>query len=132
MITFIKTARCLLSKRQVITKNNINKRSRSNTMTRIVFIALAGLALFATAAAAHQNGRGNNQMRGNRQMQQTGYTGGGCLMNSNMVGRGMMNGNLGKMGPGIRGDATPGAQTNNWRTNPSYLGQVDDTTTTGK
>lgn len=84
-------------------------------MTRIVFIALAGLALFATAAAAHQNGRGNNQMRGNRQMQQTGYTGGGCLMNSNMVGRGMMNGNLGKMGPGIRGDATPGAQTNNWR-----------------
>jgi hypothetical protein len=101
-------------------------------MKRIALITLASMALFATAAAAHQNGWGNNQMRGNVHMQHTEYTGDGCPTSTNMMGWGMMNGNWGMMGPGMRGDTTPGVQTNNWRTNPSYQGQVDDTTTTGK
>ena len=95
-------------------------------MKRIALITLASMVLFATAAAAHQNGWGNNQMRGNFHMQHAEYTGGDCPTSTNMMGWGIMT------GPGMRGDATPGVQTNNWRTNPSYRGQVDDTTTTGK
>ena len=101
-------------------------------MKRIALITFAGLALFATAAAAHQNGWGNNHKRGNGYTQHAGYSGGGCAMNTNMMGRGIMNGNQGLMGPGMRGNATPRAQTNTWGTHPSYQSQVGDTTTTDK
>lgn len=91
-------------------------------MKRIALITLAGLAILATAATAHQN---NSHVRGNGRIQLTEYTDGGCPINTNMMGWGMMRQEIG-------GNATPGVQTNNWRTNPSYQGQVDDTTTTGK
>ena len=43
-------------------------------MKRIALITFTGLALFATAAAAHQNGWGNNYKRGNIHMQQAGQS----------------------------------------------------------
>ena len=100
-------------------------------MKRIALITFAGLALFATAAAAHQNGWGNNYKLGNGHMQQVGYTGGGCAMNSNIMGRGMLHTKQAIIGPEMLGNAT-GTQANTWRSHPSYQGQVGDTTTTGK
>ncbi len=98
-------------------------------MKRITLITLASLVLFATAASAHQNNMGNNHMRENGYMQQTGYMSGGCPMNGNMMGQGMMNGNMGMMRAGMSGNTTVDSQISNWRANPSYQGQVDTTAT---
>lgn len=46
-------------------------------MKRIVLITLASLALFVTAATAHQNGWGSNHMRAYRNIQQTEFKGWG-------------------------------------------------------
>ncbi len=94
-------------------------------MKRIVLITLASLTLFATAATAHQNGWGYNHMRGNRNNHQMNYNGRGCSMNGNWTNQGMM-------GSAIRRDTATTNRSNNWRTNPSYQGQVNEIVTTSK
>ncbi len=90
-------------------------------MKRIALITLASLALFATAAAAHQNGWGKNHMRGNGSMQQSGYSNGYCPMGTNMMGNRMMGNNR------VMNSAqnpTDQSLNNNWKANPSYQGQI--------
>jgi hypothetical protein len=99
-------------------------------MKRIALIALAGIALFATAAAAHQNGWGNNHMRNNVSAQQNEYSNGNCPMGGNMMGHNMMRGNQVM----INGVPQPTGQSvnSNWKTNPSYQGQTTVSEKTGK
>lgn len=94
-------------------------------MKRIALIALAGIALFATAAAAHQNGWGNNHMRNNVSAQQNEYSNGNCPMGGNMMrgNQGMMNGGQHPTGQSVN---------SNWKTNPSYQGQTTVSEKTGK
>ncbi len=104
-------------------------------MKRIALIALAGIALFATAAAAHQNGWGNNHMRNNVSAQQNEYSNGNCpmggnMMGNNMTGRNMMRGNQGMMN-GVQ-HPTGQSVNSNWKTNPSYQGQTTVSEKTGK
>ncbi len=59
-------------------------------MKRIILITIAGLAVFATAAAAYQTGRGHGNWGHDRMSQSAYSTGGGCSMGGVMHGRGMM------------------------------------------
>ncbi len=97
-------------------------------MKRIALITLASLAIFATAATAHQNGWGNNHMRSNGNSQQNGYTSGNCPMGGNMNGNRMMGTGM------MNGVPNPTDQSvnNNWRVNPSYQGQVTASGETNK
>ncbi len=95
-------------------------------MRNILLIALAGLAIFATAATAHQNGWGNNHMRGTNM--NNGMTrGSGCQMGGNMNGQQMMNRNQ-----VTQNGSQQGIQNQNWRINPSYQGQTAPSTSAGK
>ena len=99
-------------------------------MKRIALLTTLGLALFATAAFAHQYRGGHNGRHGAgfSHVQQTGYRGGGCPMNSGMNGGNMMYGNRAMMNHdgmhrGMYNTARPGNRTN-WHANPTYQGQV--------
>lgn len=100
---------------------------RRHTMKRIALLTTVGLALFATAAFAHQYRGGHTGRHGagfSHVQQQSGYWGGGCPMNNGgmMYGnRGMMNHNW--MHRGRYNTARPGAPAN-WRANPAYQGQA--------
>ena len=80
-------------------------------MKRITVIIIAGIALLATAAVAHQNSKGT--------MHRNSVSAGNCPMNGNMAG--MMNSN--QTGTTLPGN---GQQVmSNWKTDPSYQGQVN-------
>ncbi len=91
-------------------------------MKRIVLITIGTLALFATAAAAHQSGWGQGNRGKFNRGQQVNMTGGTCPMNTNMMGQGMMN--RGMRGTGMQGNTTSTTPSTNWRANPAYQGQV--------
>ena len=101
-------------------------------MKNMTLFTIAGLLLFATAATAQRTGTNNGYMgnqsnMGNRgRMQQENYQGRGCAMNNNM-GAGMRN--RGMRGTGMQGNTSTAPPNSNWRANPSYQGQVDNTTT---
>lgn len=104
-------------------------------MKRIALITLASLALFATAATAHQNGWGNNHMRGNGSMQRRGYSNGNCPMGGNMMGNRMGNRMGNQMGNRMMNtpqNSSDYSVNNNWRANPSYQGQAAASGETGK
>ncbi len=95
-------------------------------MKSFTFLAIAGLVLFATAAIAQHDGghRGNMGTMGNQtHMPQANSSGGGCAMN------GMQNrmGSQGVQGNSMQGNTTQTAGNTNWRANPSYQGQPDQT-----
>ena len=98
-------------------------------MKRIALLTTVGLALFATAAFAHQyRGQHNSGHGGSSRVQQSGSWGAGCPMNTGMNGRGMMHGNRGMMNHngmhrGMHTSTRPGTYTNR-RANPAYQGQV--------
>ena len=93
-------------------------------MKRIAFITVAALALLATAAAAHQSGRGNAHRGDNGNVQRSAYTAGGCSMGTNMGGPGMMY--RGATGTGFDGNTTPRATTGHGHGNhPAYQGRGD-------
>jgi len=97
-------------------------------MKRIALLTTVGLALFATAAFAHQYKGGHNGGHGRSdQVQQSGSWGMGCPKNTDMNGwrmgyrnRGMMNHN--GMHRGMNN--TTRTSTHNRRANPAYRGQV--------
>ena len=98
-------------------------------MKKVALLATVGLALFATAALAHQYRGGHNGGHGGyNRVQQSGYWGAGCPMNSGMNGWGMRYGNRGMMNyngmhRGMYNTTRPGTYSN-WRANPAYQGQV--------
>ncbi len=87
-------------------------------MKQIILISIAGLALLATAATAHQYNRGSRHGTGHGNMS------GSCPMNSNMQGQ--------HRGSGMAGNTATGPATDNWKVNPSYQGQVNPTTPAGQ
>ena len=98
-------------------------------MKKVALFATVGLALFATAAFAHQYRGGHNGGHGRySRVQQSGNWGAGCPMNSGMNGWGMRYGNRGMMNyngmhRGMYNTTRPGTYSN-WRANPAYQGQV--------
>ena len=97
-------------------------------MKKIVLFATVGLALFATAAFAHQYRGGHNGGHGGYgQFQPSNGWGAGCPMNTGMNGWGMRHGNRGMMHhkgmhQGMYNTTRPGTYSN-WRANPAYQGQ---------
>ncbi len=97
-------------------------------MKKIALFATVGLALFATAAFAHQYRGGHNGGHGGYgQFQPSNGWGAGCPMNSGMNGWGMRHGNRGMMHhkgmhQGMYNTTRPGMYSN-WRANPAYQGQ---------
>jgi hypothetical protein len=94
-------------------------------MKQVALLTTLGLALFATAAFAHQYG-GHGRFS---HVQHSGYTGTGCPMNTGMTGQGIMYGNHEMMNHngmhrGMYTTTRPGSHTN-WRANPVYQGQVE-------
>ena len=99
-------------------------------MKRIALLTTLGLALFATAALAHQYRGGHTDRHGAgfSHVQQRGYWGGGCPINSGMNGGNMMYGNRAMMNHhgmhrGMYNTARPGTPAD-WRANPAYQGQA--------
>ncbi len=98
-------------------------------MKKIVLFATVGLALFATAAFAHQYRGGHNGGHGGYgQFQPSNGWGAGCPMNTGMNGWGMRHGNRGMMHhkgmhQGMYNTTRPGMYSN-WRANPAYQGQA--------
>ena len=91
-------------------------------MKKVALLATVGLALFATAALAHQYRGGHNGGHGRySQVQQSGYWGAGCRMNTGMNGGGMMHHK--GMHRGMYTTTKPGTYTN-WHANPAYQGQA--------
>ena len=97
-------------------------------MKKIVLFATVGLALFATAAFAHQYRGGHNGGHGGYgQFQPSNGWGAGCPMNTGMNGWGMRHENRGMMHhkgmhQGMYNTTRPGTYSN-WRANPAYQGQ---------
>ncbi len=97
-------------------------------MKKVALFATVGLALFATAAFAHQYRGGHNGGHGGYgQFQPSNGWGAGCPMNTGMNGWGMRHGNRGMMHhkgmhQGMYNTTRPGMYSN-WRANPAYQGQ---------
>ena len=94
-------------------------------MKRITLITLASLALFATAATAHQNGWVSSHFRDDRNFHQTGFNSRSCPMNTDWTNHGMIRSTA-------HGNTTQANSPHRWRTNPSYQGQVNEIVTTSK
>jgi len=98
-------------------------------MKKIALFATVGLALFATAALAHQYRGGHNGGHGRySQVQQSGAWGAGCPMNTGITGGKMMHGQRemmhhNGMHRGMHNTTRHGTYSN-WRANPAYQGQA--------
>ncbi len=95
-------------------------------MKQIALLTTLGLALFATAAFAHQYRGQHNGGFGH--VQQSSSWGTGCPMNTGMNRGGMMHGSWGMKNHngthrGMYTTTKPGTYTN-WRSNPAYQGQA--------